>query len=318
MPISKTMPRKPRPVSFPATLHRRNVYVLPTGHGILFIAVLFAMLLGSLNYNNNLGFLLTFLLGGMTFVSILYTVRNLTGLTVVSVRVRPVFAGETASFQFILQAEKPDRLAIRFAFPESPQIQQDLPGEIDAVVSLRQTAPVRGIFRPGPITISTRHPLGLFRAWSRLNLPVECLVYPRPLAGPLTLSNGPSVKGDEGDLHQGPGSEDFQGLRQYQPGDTLQHISWKTYSRGQGLFTKQFTAQQSAAIQIDWEQILEKDLETRLSRVCHNVLEAHNRRLTYGLRLPGVEIPADRGEAHKHECLRALARFGLVGEKHDR
>lgn len=303
--------RKGSPVlSFPASLHRRNIYVLPTRFGLLFIAVLSAMLLGALNYNNNLGFLLTFLLGSMTFVSILYTVRNLSGLSLLSVRSRPVFAGETAAFKYVVRAAAPHRPAVRFNISEAPEIQQDLSAETDTVVVLKRPASARGILRPGPLIVSTRYPLGLFRSWSRLNLPAECLVYPKPLPGPLVLSDGPSKTGEEGSRPMGPGSEDFQGLRAYQPGDPLQHISWKTYSQGQGLFTKRFTAQRGAAVDLDWARLQEKDPEERLSRLCHMVLDAHRRHLLYGLRLPGVEVAPDWGEAHKHECLRALARYG--------
>jgi len=309
-PIGRKFGKTPPVLSFPAALHRRNVYVLPTRFGLLFIAVLTAMLLGALNYNNNLGFLLTFLLGSMTFVSILYTVRNLSGLTVLSVRSRPVFAGETAAFRFVVRAEEPVRPAVRFNFPETTEIQQDLAPGADAMVVLKRTASVRGVLRPGMLTVSTRYPLGLFRSWARLNLPAECLVYPRPLAGPLVLTDGPSATGEEGTRPMGPGSEDFQGLRPYQPGDPLQHVSWKTYSQGQGLFTKRFTAQRGAAVELDWGRLREKDAEDRLSRLCHMVLDAHRRHLLYGLRLPGVEVAPDWGEAHKHECLRALARYG--------
>ena len=47
------------------TLDRRRIYALPTRYGILFAVMLFVMLLGSINYNNSLGFLLTFLLASM-------------------------------------------------------------------------------------------------------------------------------------------------------------------------------------------------------------------------------------------------------------
>lgn len=308
--LRRKLGKMPPPLSFPATLNRRNIYVLPTRYGLLFVTVLAAMLLGALNYNNNLGFLLTFLLGGMAFVSILYTVRNLSGLTVGSVRSRPVFAGETASFKFVLQTTAPDRPAVRFAFPESPEIQQDLPAGMDALIILKEIARTRGVFSPGPLTISTRYPLGIFRSWARLNLPTECLVYPKPLPGPLALSDGPSASGESGSRPMGPGAEDFQGLRPYAPGDPLQHISWKTYSQGQGLFTKRFTAQRGAAVRLEWDRLGTKDPEERLSRLCYMVLDAHRRHILYGLRLPGVEVLPDWGEAHKHECLRALARFG--------
>ena len=40
----------------PVTLHRRRVYIIPSGLGIGFGLVLFAMLLASMNYNSSMGF----------------------------------------------------------------------------------------------------------------------------------------------------------------------------------------------------------------------------------------------------------------------
>ena len=51
------------------TLRPGRVYILPTGVGLVFGIMGFAMLLGSMNYNNNLSFVLTFLLAGLGFVS---------------------------------------------------------------------------------------------------------------------------------------------------------------------------------------------------------------------------------------------------------
>ena len=39
--------------TLPVQFDRRRVYVLPTRFGLFFTALLFAMLLGGLNYNNN-------------------------------------------------------------------------------------------------------------------------------------------------------------------------------------------------------------------------------------------------------------------------
>ena len=51
------------------TLTARRTYILPTGVGLIYALMTFAMLLGSMNYNNNLSFVLTFLLIGLGFVA---------------------------------------------------------------------------------------------------------------------------------------------------------------------------------------------------------------------------------------------------------
>src|SRR2546429_4644460 len=47
----------------PVALERRRLYILPTGTGVAFAALLFLMLIAGLNYGNSLALFLTFLLG---------------------------------------------------------------------------------------------------------------------------------------------------------------------------------------------------------------------------------------------------------------
>lgn len=85
------------------TLERRRIYALPTRYGLLFTAMLLVMLLGSINYNNSLGFMLTFLLASLGLISILYTYRNIAHLQVRSGKASPTFAGREARFMVHLQ-----------------------------------------------------------------------------------------------------------------------------------------------------------------------------------------------------------------------
>jgi hypothetical protein len=73
----------------PVVLRHSRIYVLPTPRGIAFIATLATMLVLSLNYALSLGFVITFLLSGLTGAALLHTFRNLAGLSL-----RPLAAGE--------------------------------------------------------------------------------------------------------------------------------------------------------------------------------------------------------------------------------
>jgi uncharacterized protein (DUF58 family) len=109
----------------------------------------------------------------------------------------------------------------------------------------------------------------------------------------------------------GPGVDDFHSLRPYRPGDPMQRIAWKASSRGQGLMTKEFEGRFGSTALLDWDLAGPGGVEDRLSRLCAMVLAAHARRMTYGLRLPGVELPPDAGQPHKAACLKALALYRL-------
>ena len=294
-------------VTLPRTLARKQVYILPNRYGWMFILVLFALLVGSVNYKNNLGFILTFLLSGMFIVSLLYTYRNLSGIQIRSVSAKPVFAGERAVFKFHIRTAPPSRAVVAFAFSNNDETDTDLAADSDNWIDVSSVAEQRGFFKPGYLRISTQYPLGLFRAWSRLHLDTQCLVFPKPISGPFAPSYDSSPSSHEEGRQGGVGVEDFQGLRSYKPGDLLQHVSWKAYSRGQGLFTKEFMGQTGASTMLDWETLKGQNTEQKLSRLCDMVIKADRLNIAYGLKLPGNTIDPDQGEAHRQKCLKALA-----------
>ncbi len=294
----------------PVTLNHRHIYILPTRHGLLFFGVLLAMLIGSVNYNNNLGFLLVFLLGSMALIALFHTHRNLAGLRILSAAARPVFAGETAVFEFLVAGQQLSRKALVFLLEKDRKRTVEVPAGKEMRVPVKTVAPRRGMFTPGPITVTTRFPLGLFYAWSRLDLALSCLVYPRPLAGPFHLPKQTRAgDGDEGigDRH---GADDFLGLKIYQAGDPVRQISWKAFSRGQGLFIKEFAGHGRRVVVFDYETIPGADTEEKLSRLCDLIRKAALANFSYGLRLPETFLEPDRGEQHQHHCLKALALFG--------
>jgi uncharacterized protein (DUF58 family) len=99
----------------------------------------------------------------------------------------------------------------------------------------------RGIFAPGPLTVSSVYPFGFFCLKTRLPLHMTCLVYPSLADGPVRLGQGGSdLDGTAASRLSGP--DDFQGLSLYQPGHDVGRIAWKSVSRGQGVFIKDFTA----------------------------------------------------------------------------
>ena len=73
------------PPSPSTTLVQRNVYIVPTPAGWLYGLLLLALLLGSINYQLNLGHLLTFVLAGAGVVALHATHATLRGLCIARV-----------------------------------------------------------------------------------------------------------------------------------------------------------------------------------------------------------------------------------------
>ena len=289
-------------------LGQRRVYVLPTRHGLTFSLAVLLMLLGSINYVLSLGFVLTFLLAGLGLVSILHTFRNLAHLYVGPGRVDDVFAGEVAGFGLTLESRADfERFALDLT-AGGPAITCDVPARRTVYVSVPVRAAKRGWLQLPRVTIETRYPLGLTRAWAYVQPDMRALVYPAPDNAPLPPSAAVPETGET--LTLGAGMDDFAGLRPYQASDSPRHIAWKAVARGGPVLTKTFSGRASSELWFDWAALPDAmGLEARLSRLTRWVLLAHEEGARFGLRLPGVEIAPAQGEAHKVSCLRELALF---------
>lgn len=295
-------------------LVQRRVFILPTRQGLLYAAVILLMLTGSVNYDLSLGFILAFLLGAAGIQTMLHTFRNLAHLRISAGRVLPVFAGETAQFQLqIHNNTRADRFSIGVTGNQITADYIDVPAEGTVTAQVPVPALQRGWLRPGRITLFTRFPVGLFRAWSYAEPDVQCLVYPGPVTPGLPLPA--AVAGvDEGGM-AGQGQDEFSGLRPYRPGDSPRHIAWKAVARDDTLLTKQFSGRADAELWLSWDALPPVfGVEQRLSHLTRWVLEADVRSMTYGLRLPGATLPLSSGPKHRADCLRALALHGAAAD----
>jgi uncharacterized protein (DUF58 family) len=294
-------------------LGHRRVYIVPTRLGWMFGATLGLLLLGAINYSLALGFALTFALAGVGLAGMVHTARNLALLAVSARRAEPVFAGETAQFHLQLDNRAPfDRPAILARHLASgSQVVVHVAAGATTDVALAVPAIRRGRLALGRVMLESRFPLGLFRAWSYVEPDTACIVYPRPEHRPLPPSGSDAGSGSERVSRHG--SDDFSGLRGYQRADSPRHVAWKAFARSDALLTKQFSAGAAAELWLDWALLpAALDAEARLSRLTGWVLAAQRSGASYGLRLPGREIGLGRGDAHRADCLQALALHAIA------
>jgi len=289
-------------------LHQRRIYILPTRIGLGFGLVLFTMLLGALNYSNNMGFALAFLLTSVTVVSIHHCQRNLADLRLTVDGCTPVFAGEM--IECSVRITNPGRSA-RFQISAGPAAALtppvDLAAEGSGILRLSLPTSRRGTLPCPEIRISTRYPFGLFEAWAWLYPDRELMVYPQPAAELATALPAQAADVEhKGDTLRG--SDEFVGLRIPVPGESPARIAWKAVARTGQLLAKDFRSGAGSSW-FDWDALNTTDTEARLSLLSRLVLDADTDGRSYGLRLPGIELPPDNGREHFHRCLRTLAVF---------
>ena len=295
-------------------LTQRNVYILPTRGGFLFAGLLLLLLVAAINYQLNLGYLLTFLLAGSGVVSMHLTHGTLRALTMHLHPVAAVHAGDAALLEVVLTTPGTARWGIGLrveAASRSTLSWTDIQAGGQATLRLSFIPERRGRHDVPTLVAETRFPLGLFRAWAVWRPAAQLLAYPRPEWPAAALPAASPVAGDAAAQSRRSEGADFEGIRAYRRGDPQKLVVWKKAARaletGGELVSRDSSSSAHWQLWLDWQRCAGLADEARLSRLAAWVLAAHRAGASYGLRLPGVELPRGQGEAQRRACLEALA-----------
>jgi uncharacterized protein (DUF58 family) len=290
----------------PVTLNHRRIFILPTSRGLGFVLLIVLLLLIAFVYNNNLAYLLAFLLASIFFITILHSYNSLSGLILQKGRSKAVFAGEAAGFDIhINNPVNVERYNLQIGLQKVENLM--IPAQSKTLITLYSITQKRGWHEAGTVTVSSTFPLGLFRAWSPLRFNLKVLVYPKPSPLEIPFPETPSTQSQSGFSKKG--ADDFYGLQEYHAGDSIKHIHWKAFAKGQGLFSKQYGGEHSAEIRLDYDYAPGNNPEERLSQLCRWLIDAEKAGIPYGFSLPGLKLPPANGSLHYKKCLEALALF---------
>jgi len=299
--------RLPRSDSW--TLTQSSIYILPTRAGWAFAVTLVVMLLASINYQLNLGYALTFLLCGAGLAGMHQTHGNLRGLTLRVRSPQPVFAGEPAALDIVMDNPGRERSGIGLGVHRAGHKGMawvDVPALGSGAARLSFVPPQRGRHRLPTIVAETNFPLGLFRAWTVWRPAAEVLVYPKPELPAPPLPALASSPGSARASRQGGGVE-FEGVRAYRRGDPMRQVVWKKLARNNELISRDASTGVNQELWLHLPSGLAGGLEAQLSRLSAWVLAADRQGLHFGLRLNSFELPCDSGDSQRRAALQALA-----------
>jgi uncharacterized protein (DUF58 family) len=319
------------PVADQVQLNQRSTYILPTGAGFFVMIVVVLMMIGATNYQNNLAFILSFLLVGIGLVCIVFTFKNLQGVSFnlfhqgenfvdQPIKLRLKMQSLTATPHYSLAVGIDEQLDKKIKRDKTDREKrtyvQDVTAEGETEVVLLAKSSYRGYWQPPRIRISSNFPFGWFNCWAYFQFKSPLLIYPKPIEPSVTLSTATS--GDESEQGiKAKGSEDLYGLKNFQQGESLSRVDWKSYARERGMFIREFASQQSQQLSFDWYAFNQVDNETKLSYLTYLVLNAASQNLAYSMILPNITIAINDSEQHKNDCLKALALFGLDKNHND-
>ena len=295
-------------------VRQNRIYIMPSGRGVLFLAVIIVMILTAATYANNLIFILSFFMFAAFVVSMVQTHYNMKGVRVEFLSAEDSFEGDPqiAMFQ-VEQKRRRNKRALRvrtarsrlFTTVHSEPV--DLNNNESArAVRIDVVGHRRGRHRLPEIIVETYFPLGLFRAWKVFRFPkAELIVYPKPdishSLAPSSFAQGEDQLG----LRTSP-EGDFGELKEYRSGESYHQIAWKQYARTGDLYSKVHWGDEHKHYVIPWPKD-PQDLERKLSRISGWIKRAVDENASFEMEIESAKIPVGEGLEHAKLCWRALA-----------
>lgn len=159
----------------------------------------------------------------------------------------------------------------------------------------------RGVVQVGPVSVVRGDPLGLFERAYRRDQPVDLYVHPRTV-----LFDGQSL-GYLRDLEGLPATDlsrddvSFHALNEYQPGDDLRHVHWRSTARTGVMMVRQYEETRRSHFVIGLSRstgdyATPEDFELGISAAGSIGLRALRDSQRVDMRVQGRELPADTGK----------------------
>lgn len=271
----------PRPAAEPRVRLRR--YISISREGVYYVGVLAFILAGALTRQINLLMVLFGLMFGPLLMSWRLVKATLRRVTVTRKAPESISAGDLLVVELTVTngrrrlgawaLELQDKVRRESQGPKAPPLPASalvtyLPPGKSVAVSYRGRLTERGQYRFGPLTLSTRFPLGLIRYRVTIDQAASLVVFPR--LGQLRpawkrLQQSPDLGHGYVARQQGFLEGEFYGLRDWRRGDSRRWVHWRTTAREQTLVVKQFEQQrnQDLAVVLDLWQPAEPQANDR-------------------------------------------------------
>jgi uncharacterized protein (DUF58 family) len=168
----------------------------------------------------------------------------------------------------------------------------------------------RGRHEISGITVSSVFPFNFFIRFRYLSRQFSCIVFPELKKEELLGGNHRErkVRGERTSDKIGHES-DIISIREYAYGDPLKYINWKATAKTGKLKTKELSAPSSRPVVIDFDRVLIRDLEERISVVAYTIHRLIRRNVPVGLRIAEKRYDPGLSKMHKVGMLRELALY---------
>uniref|UniRef100_A0A832A258 DUF58 domain-containing protein n=1 Tax=Desulfacinum infernum TaxID=35837 RepID=A0A832A258_9BACT len=187
---------------------------------------------------------------------------------------------------------------------------------LDRKSEATQTIPIhfarRGLSPPMPVWVASLFPFGFFVRTRLVDPLPSVLVFPKLTPSPYPAAPlDRTSKGEDRSLERHTGEDhDLRSIREYQAGDPLKKIHWKSSARTGRWLTKEFSMPARDTVVVDLDQMRGQDVEKALSCAAFVINAAARRGAAVGLLVGNRRYEPQASLAHKRKLLTVLALYG--------
>jgi len=262
-------------------------------------------------YNNNLCYLMAFLVAAFNGMAFLKAFFNLRYLQLNAWQVSSNFVGQNARWAGeLVNLSGQAKFNLEISVGDYPPVELTyLPPAAHAEVKLLLPLAQRGSFTVPPVQVASKFPLGMLLVTTIWPQELVYDAYPRLVGDPSLQANFMMLP--EGDQSgQGTGGDDFTGHRRYQEGTSLRHVDWFLWARRpDNLQVKVFAGGSKLEYLLRWADVQHlADDEAKLSQLALWMFTAQEKNISFRAELPNCLPPdPEEGPVPPEYYLHALA-----------
>jgi uncharacterized protein (DUF58 family) len=314
---------------FTLSYFNRTLQVTREGGGFIFL--LFAVGIGAINTGNNLLYLVLAMCCSFIAVSGVLSEQTLKEVSVEASLPKTVYPDD--SYPLHLKIINSKRMIPSYSlyveFPMDPigryRIEQaayayQIPAQSFASKSLMFVGLKRGPVQLKTVQLKTSFPFGFFVKSKTLEIDVTTLILPaiKNVALP-----SPQEYSEEGEGTIGLAGDDLYSIREYQPGDPMAAVHWKSSAKTGTLRVKEFSKggfhNYTLFLNIVDPQtnvmVEPKTLENRVTETASLAYHLIRRGDEVSLKTPEMQTPSGNTENHLEHILKYLAWVGYKNQK---
>ncbi|MBX7232263.1 MAG: DUF58 domain-containing protein [Bdellovibrionales bacterium] len=290
-------------------------FIKPTGHGIVFLILIFLILAVALRVENNLVFILGFVLFAVLTVTIPMTYYNIKNLNLNFIEVSEVFSGDTLTIKLdLFNNSKQNKTSIQVAEKVDKEgssfFIHEIPSQTHWTVALNLQPLLRGKHAIPHIIISTIYPLGLFKSWIIMEIRGDFFVYPKKInIRKLNPQPGQWVSGNGDSFSENSFADDFKEHKPFTEGQSQYRVDWKAFARRGVLLSKHYESNDQQHYLLDWNKVKELPFEEAVSQLATWIEYLRNSEHNFAVILDGFHSGWDQGFYHGKKCLQYLSTF---------